>query len=170
MQGRVKGITGKSILLELDQVVEFDIDAEVDIDIKPHRAKRSLNANAYFHVLVDKLRTALRIGFSECKNDLITSYGQVEYIGDEQVIIKTNVPPDKMRQSEILHCLCVKTTQEAGKNVFFYRVYRGSHTYNSQEMAQLIDGTIQEAKAQDIETLTPAELMRLEGYAKYVNE
>ena len=170
MQGRVKGITGKSILLELDQVVEFDIDAEVDIDIKPHRAKRSLNANAYFQVLVDKLRTALRIGFSECKNDLITSYGQVEYIGDEQVVIKTNVPPDKMRQSEILHCLCVKTSQEAGKNVFFYRVYRGSHTYNSQEMAQLIDGTIQEAKAQDIETLTPAELMRLEGYAKHVNK
>lgn len=170
MQGRVKGITGKSILLELDQVVEFDIDAEVDIDIKPHRAKRSLNANAYFHVLVDKLRTALRIGFSECKNDVITSYGQVEYIGDEQVIIKTNIPPDKMRQSEILHCLCVKTGEEMGKNVYFYRVYRGSHTYDSREMAQLIDGICEECKAQGIETLTPDELMRLDGYAKHVNE
>ena len=170
MQGRVKGITGKSILLELDQVVEFDIDAEVDIDIKPHRAKRSLNANAYFHVLVDKLRTALRIGFSECKNDVITSYGQVEYIGDEQVIIKTNIPPDKMRQSEILHCLCVKTSEEMGKNVYFYRVYRGSHTYDSREMAQLIDGICEECKAQGIEVLTPNELARLEGYEKYANK
>lgn len=169
MYGRVKGITGKTILLELETPVQYEIDAEVDVEIKPYRAKRSLSANAYFHVLVDKLRTALRISFSECKNDLITSYGQVEYIGDEQVIIKTNVPPVKMRQSEILHCLCVKTSTEAGKDVYFYRVYRGSHTYNSQEMAQLIDGTVQEAKAQDIETLTPDELIRLEGYEKYVN-
>lgn len=170
MRGTIKGITGRSVLIELESPVQYEINADVNVEIKPYHAKRSLSANAYFHVLVDKLRTALRIGFSECKNDLITSYGQVEYIGDEQVIIKTNVPPDKMRQSEILHCLCVKTSQEAGKNVYFYRVYRGSHTYDTGEMAQLIDGTIQEARAQGIEVLSPDELMRLEGYAKYVNE
>lgn len=169
MQGRVKGLSGSTLMLELDGEIAFKVDDQVDVEIKPHKEKRSLSANAYFHTLVDKLRTALRIGFSECKNDLITSYGQVEYIDGVQVVIKTNIPADKMRASEILHCLCVKTSTEAGKDVYFYRVYRGTHTYNSAEMAQLIDGTVEECKAQGIETLTPMELARLEGYEKHTN-
>ena len=169
MQGRVKGIAGKTIMLELDAEITFKSDDEVDVDIKLHKDKRSLSANAYFHTLVDKLRTALRIGFSECKNDLITSYGQIEYMEGKQVVIKTNIPADKMRASEALHCLCVKATKEENTDVYFYRVYRGTHTYNSTEMAQLIDGTIEECKAQGIETLTPAELARLEGYEKYTH-
>lgn len=171
MQGKLKGVSGRNVMLELDKVIDLPIDADVDVTIKLHRDKRSLSANAYFHVLVDKLRTALKIGFTECKNDLITAYGQIEYIGDEQVIIKTNIPADKMRQSEVLHCLPVKISQEGGRDIYFYRVYRGSHTYDSREMAQLIDGTISEIKhvAPEIEVLTPNELARLDGYAKYIN-
>ena len=169
MQGRIKGISGCSVMLELDAKITFKTEDEVDVDIKLHREKRSLSANAYFHTLVDKLRTKLKIGFSECKNDLITAYGQIEYMEGQQVVIKTNIPADKMRQSEALHCLCVKATKEADTDVYFYRVYRGTHTYNSAEMAQLIDGTIEECKAQGIETLTPMELARLEGYEKHTN-
>ena len=45
-----------------------------------------------------------------------------------------------------------------------YRVYlllRGSHTYNTEEMSILIDGTVQDAKEQGIETATPDELERM---------
>ena len=154
-------------MLELDKEIELPEGEVVDVEIKKHREKRSLNANAYFHVLVDKLRTKLRISFTECKNDLITSYGQIEYIDGQQVVIKTNIPSDQMRKSEVLHCLCVKATKEEDTDVYFYRVYRGSHTYDSREMAQLIDGTIEECKLQGIETMTPDELARLEGYEKY---
>ena len=45
-----------------------------------------------------------------------------------------------------------------------YRVYlllRGSHTYNTAEMSSLIDGTVQDAKEQGIETATPDELERM---------
>ena len=171
MQGRINAIDGRTITLTLDTEIAFNVGDVVDVDIKKHREKRSLSANAYFHTLVDKYRQALRIGFSEVKNDLITQYGQIAYMGDNQVIIKTNIPADKMRSSETLHCLCVKADTEDGTDVYFYRVYRGTHTYNSQEMAQLIDGTIREIKANapEIETMTPAELMRLEGYEKYAN-
>ena len=167
MQGLIKGICGLTVMLELDKEIELPEGEVVDVEIKKHREKRSLNANAYFHVLVDKLRTKLRISFTECKNDLITSYGQIEYIDGQQVVIKTNIPSDQMRKSEVLHCLCVKATKEEDTDVFFYRVYRGSHTYDSREMAQLIDGTIEECKLQGIETMTPDELARLEGYEKY---
>lgn len=171
MQGRLDAIDGRTITLTLDTEIAFKVGDAVDVEIKKHREKRSLNANAYFHTLVDKYRQALRIGFSEVKNDLITQYGQIAYMGGEQVIIKTNIPADKMRSSEALHCLCVKADTEDGTDVYFYRVYRGTHTYNSQEMAQLIDGTIREIKANapEIETMTPGELMRLEGYEKYAN-
>ena len=172
MRGIVKNVAGQSITLELDAVITFKENDDVDVEVKLHKEKRSLSANAYFHVLVDKYRQAMRVGFSECKNDLITQYGQIAYMGGQQVVIKTNIPADKMRTSEVLHCLCVKTAREDNTDVFYYRVYRGTHTYNSQEMAQLIDMTIQEIKANapEIETMTPAELMRLEGYEKHTNK
>ena len=171
MQGRIEEITGHKVTLTLDSDFSFKAGDIVDVDIKLHKAKRSLSANAYFHVLVDKYRQAMKIGFSECKNDLITQYGQIAYMEGQQVVIKTNIPPDKMRTSEALHCLCVKTVCEESTNVYFYRVYRGTHTYNSSEMAQLIDKTIEQIKcdAPEIETMTPAELMRLEGYEKHTN-
>lgn len=169
MQGVIKALSGRLVTIMLHSDIEFGEGDEVDVEIKKHRDKRSLSANAYFHVLVDKLRQALKISFAECKNNLITSYGQVDYIGDEQVIVKTNIPPEVMRTNETLHCLCVKASKEGDTEVFFYRVYRGSHTYDSQEMAQLIDGAIEECKLQDIETLSPYELARLEGYAKHDN-
>ena len=166
MQGIIKGISGNHIWIETTTIVMLPVNTIVDLDIKKHREKRSLNANAYFHVLVDKLRQALHISFAECKNNLITSYGQLEYIDDAPVTIKTNIPADVMRENETLHC---KPLHVEDTDAYWYRVYRGTHTYNSQEMAMLIDGTIEECKAQGIETLTPNELLKLEGYEKYSN-
>ena len=131
-------------------------------DIMEHREKRSLDSNAYFHVLCDKLRQKLGISMARCKNNLITSYGQIEYLGEgEALIYKTNAPVDKMLELETPHTLCVKIAEENGRDVYFYRVYRGSHTYNTEEMALLIAGTIEECKAQDIETATPDELAKM---------
>lgn len=166
MRGTIKGISGRHIWLETKGCVMLPVDTEVDIEIKEHKEKRSLSANAYFHVLVDKLRQALRISFAECKNNLITSYGQLEYIGETPATIKTNISPEIMRQSESIHCKPISVKDEE-EGVYWYRLYRGSHTYDSKEMAQLIDGTIEECKLQDIETMTPDELLRLEGYEKY---
>ena len=164
--GSIKGKSGQSVLLEVDKPIPYEIGAEVDITIDIHRKKRSRDANAYFHVLVDELRQVLNISFSACKNHLITSYGQIEYIGDEPATVKSNIPPEQMQEQETLHCkpIAVKNPEEG---VYWYRVYRGSHTYNSKEMNILISGTVQEASAQGIEVLTPAEIARLKVYEKY---
>lgn len=138
-------------------------DKEKIWDIKEHKEKRSLDSNAYFHVLCDKLRQKLEISMSRCKNHLIADYGQIEYIADgEPMIYKTNAPEDYMMELETLHSKCVKVTEENGKSVFFYRIYRGSHTYNTAEMAQLIKGTVEECKTQGIQTATPAELAEMQ--------
>lgn len=136
-------------------------DKTLDIKLTTHREKRSLDANAYFHVLVDKIRGVTGYSFSRVKNELITSYGQIEYMMGQQVVIKTNIPPDKMCEQETLHCKPVKVEIQDGKEVTFYRVYRGSHTYNTEEMSRLIDGTVQEAKDLGIETMSTAQIERM---------
>lgn len=93
------------------------------------------------------------------KNILITSYGQIEYIDDHALIYKTNAPIEYIQELEEAHMKFLKVGEDGA---YWYKVYRGSHTYDSKEMAQLLDGTIQEAKEQGIETKTPDEILRME--------
>lgn len=139
-------------------------DTEALWDITPHKdvKRRSLDSNAYFHVLCDKLRQKLKISMARCKNHLIADYGQIEYIDGQPMIYKTNAPEEYMMELETLHSKCVKVSEENDKPVFFYRIYRPSHTYNSKEFYQLLQGTIEECKAQGIETATPSELAEMQ--------
>ena len=154
-------ITGKAI-----EIVTFLMSADKEMlwDLIPHRRKRSLDSNAYFHVLCDKLRQKLGISMARCKNHLIADYGQILYLPDgEPMIYKTNAPEDFMMELETLHTKCVKVAQENKTTVYFYRVYRGSHEYDSSEMSRLINGTIEECKAQGIQTASPEELKHMEA-------
>lgn len=143
--------------------VEGLLDKELRIDIKENKKGRSLSANAYFHVLCDKLRQKLGISMARCKNVLIARYGQIEYIGDEAVVIKTNIPTNEILENETLHCQPCGVDIQNGKEIGYYRVYRGSHTYDTKEMTALIKGTIEECEAFGIVTLTPQEIERMLG-------
>ena len=121
---------------------------------------RSLDANAYFHVLCDKLRQKLGLSMAHMKNILITSYGQIEYISEGQALIyKTNAPTEYIQELEEAHMKFMKVGDDGA---YWYKVYRGSHTYDSREMHVLLEGTIAEAKEQGIETKTPDEVKRME--------
>ena len=146
-------------------LIMFLMDAPKDktwvLEEYKEKKHRSLDSNAYFHKLVDLLRQKLNISFNSCKNHLITSYGQIEYIDGEQMIYKTNAPVEYMQELESVHSSCVKIAEENGKEVYFYRLYRGSHTYNTAEMSKLINGTVEECKAQGIETETPDKIREM---------
>lgn len=154
-------MTGKAVdvLQFLAEQMKEKPDAEWDIT--EHKKKRSLDSNSYFHVLCDKLRQKLHISMARCKNHLIADYGQIQYIDDQPMIYKTNAPDEYMQELETIHTKLVKVTKENGKEVYFYRVYRGSHTYDSAEMQKLISGTVEECKDQNIETATPDEIARM---------
>ena len=133
-----------------------------DLKIKVTKATnpRSLDANAYFHVLCDKLRQKLGLSMAHMKNILITSYGQIEYISEGQALIyKTNAPVEYIQELEEAHMKFMKVGDDGA---YWYKVYRGSHTYDSHEMHILLEGTIREAQDQGIETKTPDEIKRLE--------
>lgn len=132
------------------------------IDVEIHRKKRSLNANAYFHVLVGKIADAIHSSDVEVKNRLIREYGQWMYINGS--IPTYAVKPElveEMLKLDGIHW-CVVDRVDAGDRVAL-ALKRGSHTYNSKEMARLIDGTVMEAKGLGIETMAPEELKRMIG-------
>jgi len=134
-------------------------EKELMIKVSKVTKRRSLDSNAYFHVLCDKLRIKLGISMAECKNALITSYGQVMYMDDVPLIYKTNAPPEFIRMQEEPHMLFIK---QGDDNAYWYRMYRGSHTYNVQEMQKLIEGTVTECRNMGIEVATPEELMKMQ--------
>ena len=136
----------------------------LDVTADKHKNKRSLDANAYFHVLVGKIADKLRISKPRCKNILIGRYGQIEYLDDGvPAVIKTNVDVDQMLEQETLHVVPCGVDRQGGKDINYFRIYRGSHTYDTREMSILIDGTVQEAKELGIETMTPSEIERMKS-------
>lgn len=131
----------------------------IDIILKKHRNKRSLDANAYFHVLCGKIADVMGISKPRCKNILIGRYGQPELLENgAQAVLKSNIPISFMLEQETLHCMPCGGKEENGVELTFYRVYRGSHTYDTKEMSVLIDGTVQEAKDIGVETMPPDEI------------
>lgn len=134
-------------------------------EIKPFKKRRSLDANAYFHVLIDKIAKATKRSAEEIKTQLVFDYGtiardikgvKVGFEAREDVPITQFYKYAKPFDEEFI----------GHKKFIKYIIYKETHTLDSSEMAQLIDGTIEEAKQLGIETLTPVELENLKGYEK----
>lgn len=148
------------ILKQIDKLK----DSKLSIKAVKYRKKRSLDANAYFHVLVGKIADGLGISKHRCKNILLGRYGQPELLEDDSpAILKTNIPPSFMLEREDIHCMPCGYKTENGKELTYYKIYRGSHTYDTKEMSILIDGTVQEAQDLGIDTITPDELARIKS-------
>ncbi len=152
-------INEESTLQQLESIQDCE---KLSVKAVKYRKKRSLDANSYFHVLNGKLADVLRISKPRCKNILLSRYGQPYLLEeDKQAVIKSNIPISTMLENEDIHCFPCGSKVENGQELTFYRVYRGSHTYDTREMSILIDGTVDECKEQGIETLPPDALKRM---------
>lgn len=137
---------------------------KLTIEFKQYREKRSLNANAYFHVLLGKMAEVLNVSKPFMKNELLRKYGQYALLDDKlQDFIVPEDLSDKVDEYEEVHLKPTShtTTMANGKVYRIYYLLRGSHEYNTYEMSKLIDGTVTDAKELGIETLTPVELNRM---------
>lgn len=152
------------ITLECEQAPEiYDSTREelLNVDIKKYRKKRSLNANAYFHTLVDKIAEAQGVSHSEIHNELIAEYGVAD-MDIKNLILDDEIPWKKLDSIHLRPTTATKI-MDNGKLYRVYIVMKGSHTYDTKEMSHLIDGTVTEAKELGIETLTPDELERMKA-------
>lgn len=139
-------------------------EGQLDITAVKHRKKRSLSANSYFHVLVQKIAAAVGASNTSIKNRLIREYGAFEYIDEHIPTFRLKAEyEDAMLTREDIHVKPIGREWADGNEWVRFAFMRGSHTYDTAEMSRLIDGTVCEAKELGIETLTPAELERMKA-------
>ena len=137
----------------------LDSDTEYVMTIDKARKKRSLDANAYFWVLADKLATAQGLpGTTEIYHKYIKDIG-----GNREYVCVKKEAVEKLCAGWERNGLGWLTETFPSKldgciNVI---LYYGSSTYDTAQMSRLIELIIQDCKALDIETATPAELALL---------
>lgn len=138
---------------------------KLSLEIKRYRRKRSLDANAYHWVLVGKLAKVLGLSNAEVHNMALRGYGQPEIYegkGVYMTIPDTDTARRKVDNAMDYHLAPTSQVREGNDGVMYrtYKLLRGSHTYNTEEMARLIDGMItlcKEAGIPDAEIATPDE-------------
>lgn len=127
-------------------------DRDKVFEIKEHKEKRSLNANAYAWSLIGKIADTLRTSKDEVYLTMLKRYGQ-----SEMVSVLSSI--DVTGYFKYFEPIATATLQ--GKEFTHYKIFKGSSEYDTREMAILIDGIISEAKDLEIETLPPNEVERL---------
>lgn len=151
------------VTFEVDSIDELNglVDL-LSISVKKLSKKRSLNANAYFHVLVGKIADALDppISKARSKNILLGKYGQREIHKNGPLIISVRSDIDLLEREDI-HCVPVGYGKVNDTEFTHWAIIRPSHTYDSLEMSILIDGTVQDAKELGIPTMTPNDIARM---------
>lgn len=143
---------------------QFDAlkDSDINVEIKKYHKKRSLDANAYAWVLIDKLAEALKLTKEEVYREAVLNIG-----GVSQTVCVQEKAVEKLCESWRSHGIGWQTDTMPSKipgctNVL---LYYGSSMYDTKQMSSLIDLLVMECKELGIETATPAELALLkEGW------
>lgn len=160
----VRTFEGKyRVSFEVDSIDELNgLTGNVVINVKKTTKGRSLNANAYFHVLVGKIAEKLNISKARAKNMLLGKYGQRELTDKGQVIISVRSDIDMMERED-LHCVSVGYGKVNETEFTHWAIVRGSHTYDNLEMNALLTGTVEDAKELGIQTESPDEIERMKA-------
>lgn len=142
-------ISTKSNISSLQELQEETLDVE----IKKHREKRSLNANALFWSCLNKIASAMRTDNWSVYLLMLKRYGQYTYIC---------VKPDAVEgvKKQWRECEEIGDININGQKAVQLLCYYGSSTYNTQEFSVLLDGVISEMKELGLPTPEDEELER----------
>lgn len=144
-------------------------DHLVKVEIKKASKHRSLSANNYAWMLIDKIAEKTGIKVSEVYRNAILEVGGIsEYYGMREQAYEDFcemwTKGHLGRQVEIIP----GSTKPGWINV---RAWKGSSDFDSAQMARFIDGLIQDAEEQGIPTVPDKEVERMLGaWGKPVNQ
>lgn len=144
---------------EFEQLREND----VEVSIKKFRKKRSLDANGYAWVLIDKISERTGIPKADIYRDHIRQIG-----GVSEIVCVRDKAVQKLRDGWSKNGLGWQTDTLPSKIAGCSNVvlYYGSSTYDSKQMSVLIDSLVDTAKQLGIETMSEMELYSLIGEGK----
>ena len=136
-------------------------DVAVKVEVKKASKHRSLSANNYAWVLIDKIAEVTGKTVTEVYQNAIREIGGVsEYYGMKEAAYESFCEiwtKDHLgRQVEIIP----GSAKPGWINV---RAWKGSSDFDSAQMARLIDSLIQDAEAQGIPTVPDEEVERMVG-------
>lgn len=127
-------------------------------ELKVWSDKRSLDANAYAWVLIDRIA-------AEIREDKVSVYRASirEIGGNSQLVCAQDADVEKLTRCWERNGLgwVAETMPSKLPGCTNVLLYYGSSVYDAAQMSLLIDHLIQDAKELGIETLPPAELERL---------
>ena len=124
------------------------------VEIEPLKKKRSLDANGYLWVLLQKIAEALHTSKDEIYLEMLARYGVFTHI-----VVKPNVVERVKDEWRTVRELGEVTIN--GKTGIQLQCFFGSSTYDSKEFSVLLEGVIGEAKELGIETLSETEADRM---------
>lgn len=142
-------------------VVRKHKDRLYDIEVKEHRKKRSLDANAYAWVLINKLADTMRIPPTEIYRQAIQNVG-----GNYEILPVKEEAAEHFKQvweAQGLGWPCVDMGKSKVSGYRNLRAYYGSSTYTTTQMAQLIESLLQDCRSLDIEVKSAEEIASLMG-------
>ena len=140
-----------SVFPEYDKIRNCE---KLKIKAYKYRERRSLDAIAYLWVLLQKMAEVLLTDKWTMYLKMLKQYGQFTYI----VVKPAAVEAVKKQWRE---CEEVGEIDVNGTKAVQMLCYYGSSTYDTREMAVLIDGVAGECKELGIETLSPDELRQM---------
>lgn len=137
----------------------YNQDKEKVFEIKEHKLKRSLNANAYCWVLMNKIADAIKSTKEEVYREYIKNKGIFRLITMNKDATNTFI---KVWQEKGLGWIC-DISESKYEGMVDVVAYYGTSSYNTKQMANFIDYVVDEAKNLGIETLPPDEIERLKS-------
>ena len=143
----------EAALHELDEIKEADLD----ITAKKHRNKRSLDANAYAWVLMQKISEKVHKSKWEVYLDLLQEYSKAFTF----LIVKPKAVEKVMQMYRT--CIDHGDITVNGQTGHQLQVFFGSSTFDTKEMSVFLDGVISTAQDLNIPTETPAEIERMKA-------
>lgn len=153
------------LTLEINELNDFkqlvdDMNGleKLSIEIKPYRARRSLDANAYFFVLADKVAEKLNTTKEDVYRNCIKEIG-----GVSETVCVQDKAVDKLKEAWQCKGLgwMVDTFPSKIEGCTNVILYYGSSTYDTEQMSRLIENIIQDCKDLGIEYATPDEIANL---------
>jgi hypothetical protein len=126
----------------------------LEVEVKQHRVKRSLDSNGYLWTLCQKLSEKLRCTKEDVYREAIRKVGQFEYLAVSEDATEQFIRVWNGRglgwYAEDMDCKihgCRKVM-----------AYYGSSCYDTRQMSVLVDYIVEECKEQGIETLPPEQI------------
>ena len=152
-QAEITFTAPKSVVRVLDELN----DKPYAVTVKEYR---TLSQNSYLWVLLDKLAAKVNRSKEDIYKIYIKDYGVFEVLPIRNEAAERFIT---LWQARGLGWVCEDLGESKLNGYTKLIAYYGSSSYNTQEMARLIDAVIQDCKAQGIQTMTLRDIMLLQN-------